>query len=543
MVPFYKFWWRNGLFSGQDVRVTESKPNQSRDESTISVNPIDSSNLFCSSKKFINPQKYHFTISTSYSMDGGSTWIESELPLSPGWDGMTDPATAFDSQGNAFIVVGPLKFQPTVPPPDDILVLGVYAFKSVNGGQTWTGPMRLDIADPRDEHDDKQWIACDNNSSSPYYGNVYVAWGASSPLRFARSTDHGQTWKGVGNQPSGSKIAEWTFAPEISVGHDGTIHIVWHQPNTSTIQYMRSTNGGESFEPQTVAVSGMKGFHGNLPQDPGDSFPHFPNAQFRVLTLATGTDAPNNRFIVAWADMRDGEARIYYRIAEQNGTTWIGPVSGQPLLPWLPKNKGFYDFHPQLNVTRSGVVGCAFYRFSFYQYGLTGKHMINTLIAASFSEGNSFEFFETVSDSEWDPAVNAPWAHGNPNETFIGEYFGFDADEDAFVVLWTSNYQTGGVHELFFDRVATGRYEIPEKFKGISAEILAGVTSDGGGLIIVGGKIIKVPPRGPMFDILNALAALDAVEQIRHPSGVKVARSLTDAIGAVVKDMGKKYVR
>ena len=48
--------------------------------------------------------------------------------------------------------------------------------------------------------DDKSWIACDNNPASPHFGNVYVAWGAVSPLRFARSTDHGAHWKGIGSQ-------------------------------------------------------------------------------------------------------------------------------------------------------------------------------------------------------------------------------------------------------------------------------------------------------------------------------------------------------
>jgi hypothetical protein len=59
-------------------------------------------------------------------------------------------------------------------------------------------------------------------------------------------------------------------------------------------------------------------------------------------------------------------------------------------------------------------------------------------------------------------------------------------------VVWTDTRT--GTQELFFDRVATLRDETPEKLKRIPAEILIGVTKDGGGLIVVGGKIIKIPP-------------------------------------------------
>ena len=47
-----------------------------------------------------------------------------------------------------------------------------------------------------------------------------------------------------------------------------------------------------------------------------------------------------------------------------------------------------------------------------------------------------------------DPAVSAPLSHGKPNDTFIGEYFGFDADDETFAVIWTDTRT--GVQELFY---------------------------------------------------------------------------------------------
>jgi hypothetical protein len=46
------------------------------------------------------------------------------------------------------------------------------------------------------------------------------------------------------------------------------------------------------------------------------------------------------------------------------------------------------------------------------------------------------------------------------------------------------------------------------------AQILVGVTSDGGGLFIIGGKIVRIPPRSPVLRILEALATLQDSESI-----------------------------
>jgi hypothetical protein len=288
--------------------------------------------------------------------------------------------------------------------------------------------------------------------------------------------------------------------------------------------------------------------------DTGEGFPHFPNAQFRVLTLATGCALPDNHFIVAWVDMREGVSRIYYRIAEKSGAIWRGPNSGEPLIPWFPASNYFHHFHPQLISTRSDpsskfdvletdydtsigtVIGCAFYEFG----PKNGKYLIDTRIVASFSLSEGFEYISTVTDKPWDPAVNAPWAHGNPNETFIGEYFGFDANYDAFFVVWTDTRT--GVQELFFDQVSTVKLQIYiDNILVDFKKYWVDHTKDGDGIILIDDKIIKVFPHEPKADILNALAALDAIEHVDHPTRSKVALGITEAIREIVKDWSGKF--
>lgn len=459
---------------------------------------------------------------------------------------MTDPAVVFDSFGNAFMVGEPIKYQPN----GQIDTVGMYVYKSTDGGLHWSAPTPLHVGDLSD---DKSWIACDNNPTSPHYGNVYIAWGALSPLRFARSTDHGQSWKGIGNETPGSKLADPTFAPEISVGLDGTVHIVWYYDGegsvaATTIEYMRSINGGETFEAQKPIVEGVHGLRGNLLEigSPGQGmWPHFPGATFRVITLATGGafgfDPLNNNpflvpfyfgprnFIVAWSDFREVAARIYYRTSSNAGASFDGPVNGQPLLGGQWGDHSLHHFHPQIVATGSGVIGCA-----YYEYGpKDGGNLIDVKLSASFDKGKTFPYTKIVTDRPWNPAIDVPFSHGDPQVTFIGEYFGLDADATGFDVLWTDTRT--GVQELFYDRVETERDDTPDSVKGIFAQILFGAIQGGEGIGYVNGHIIHIPPRGPVFDLAQAMVALDAAGKISGPAGRALTKSVYAAIGTIAK--------
>lgn len=524
---------QTGLFPGQDRKATSSSALESRSESVIAINPLNELNMVGASKKFIDPAKYHFKLGPIYTFDGGQTWHESTLPLEQGWDGMTDPTVAFDTFGHAFLVGEPLKFD-----PDDIEGLGMAVYRSSDGGVTWEQPFRLTTT----TSDDKQWVLCDNNPGSPHCGNVYVTWAANSPLRFARSTDHGATWKGKGNDPPGTTLTGYAFAPDISISSDGTLHILWHNDGSNSIQYLRSTDGGVSFEPIKQVVTGVVSLRGHLPITNG--WPHFDGGKFRVLTLVTSCTAPGGRLIVAWADMREGRSRIYYRRSNDKGITWDGPASGQPLLPNV--NYGDFEcFHPQIAcTTATGVVGCSFYVFGKWRLIPSARqerrrargsvvgaeildqtYRIHVQIAGSWDLGKTFPQFVTVTDSPWDPLVNPPFSHGDPQVHFIGEYFGLDAGDEDFAVLWTDTRT--GVQELFSDVIGTKRIKhrhIPE----LVADILIGVAEDGGGWIVIGGKLYKVPPRGPLVRLLEALSEDNALETADLKAIQKAVKKIGD---------------
>jgi hypothetical protein len=438
-----------------NVRVTHSAPDNARSESCVVVNPNDVRNLICASKKFFEPTLYHGTISTSYSTDGGTTWTESEPALEGDWDGMTDPDLTFDAAGNAYLIVEPLKYD-----RGSIITIGMYVYTSTDGGRTWENPVQLHLG----ADDDKQWIEADTSPMSPYFGTVYAVWGAPTPLRFARSTDQGATWRGVGGSPPGADVVpEGCFAPSLAIGEDGTIHVSWHIPGSTEIRYTRSTDGGDTFSPVATAVTNVRSLSTFLPIT--DGWPHFSSGQFRVFTIVTSSAMAGNKLIVAWPDFREGVSRIYYRVATDSGTTWLGPPDGQPLLARYGGAQQQH-FHPQVVQAGIEAVGCVFYEFG----PKPDWPMIEVLATFSCSDADGFHDPVTVSDQPWDPAINPPWARGDPAVKFIGDYIGLCASYDWLGTVWTDTRT--GTQELRFDRITVGN-ELVEPLGRIPAAIHA----------------------------------------------------------------------
>lgn len=525
-----KLFLKTGIFPSPEVRASFfQNTNQDRSESCIAVNPADNSNLIGASKLFFDPKKYKFTVAAVYSTNSGSTWHNSApLQLLAGWEGLSDPAIAFDKSGTAYLFTEPLNFNYATDPDHnpnigaDIVTTHMVIYKSTNKGASWSAPIVVDANDNNSGSFDKLWLAIDQNNS-----NIYATWGYGN-MQFARSVNGGANWKGVGNQSINNSISSGA-APEINVSTNGHIHIVSHSQTTNHIRYLRSKNGGDSFEAEKQIAVGLKDIDSGIS---GSGFKHYPNAAFRVLTLATACSVPKqNKIAVAWADYRENVTRIYYTLSTDNGDTWPSN-SGIPLLPAFSANERFHDFHPQIIACGNGTIGCAFYRY--YE----SSALIDVMFTVSFDGGQSFWFPESINSHSWNPAINAPWSHQDPTRTFIGDYFGLDADEENFHVLWTNTKD--GVQELYYNSVRTTMYDLPDILKGIYAEVFGGIASDGGGYIFINGKFIKVPPRSPFLDILHAIAAFDSAQNIGSVSAIRFQKSMLDTIGNIAKKANKQ---
>jgi hypothetical protein len=433
------------VWCNAQVTYSASRDN-ARSESELETNPLNSLNVVGASKRFNNPSTYDFTLAAYASFDGGESWTEA-APLGllgdpdphKTWAGVSDPVLAWDNAGNCYLVALPF---PGPGSPFDTLGMAVY--RSSDGGRTWSAPNFIHPNTDRLRADDKQWAASDRNIRSRHYGNVYVAWDSGSNLAFARTTDHGATWKGFGTHPVGAALASDSFAPSVAVADDGSVYIFWIA--ASTIKFVKSTDGGESFSAPAEVASSLTTL--SVLPHPG-SFPAFPGGRFRVLTLPSACAGAGQRVLVAWADFRDGVSRIYYRRSTNGGASWLGSASGQRLLAAsVGSGSNQQDFHPQLASRPNGDIACCFYEFGPKWSG--GPPWINVIIAISHDGGATFGERETVSNVPWDPEVDAPLSHGDARTTFIGDYFGLAGSDRGFLPFWTDTRT--GIQEIFCGR-------------------------------------------------------------------------------------------
>ncbi len=505
--------WKTGKLlkaPATNVQVTfDSTGKNARSESAVAADPFNPNHIVCASKRFRaetpldathqEPESYEFVIVPLWSNDGGFTWHEVELQRHDDWPNSTDPALAWDTNGNLYLMVLPLG------PAPGLAFKGVAIYKSIDGGQSWSAPNLIHPG----TSDDKGWMTTD-----PATGRVYAAWdadgGGGTELDFARTV--GTQWKGLGS-PAGAAgtpmpgVAD-SFSPTLSVTADGTLWIFWRAG--SQIKYVTSADGGTSFSTPSMAVVGLTPLENKFAGAGG--WPQFPGEKFRVPTIPTSV-ARGNSVYVAWSDARElaagkPAARIYYRqFTKTSG--WLGDPSGEPLLKGgaLPA-AGAHAFHPQLAVSSDGIIACAFYELG--PKGQGGKQLIDVVLATPRLGKPWFITFPpfapgllsvrtVVTDAPWDPLVDAPWAHGDPNVTFIGDYFGCCGAGEGWDMVWTDTRT--GIQELFFGRVEEERFVllIPDKV----VKILFGVVQDGGGVVWVPGKgQVPVPPRGPVREAM-----------------------------------------
>lgn len=217
-------------------------------------------------------------IGFSTSTDGGSTWKHGFLPgITQFYQGgkytsVSDPAVAYDAAHGKWLI--------TSIAITNAIGVGVLASSS-SDGINWNNPVNVHQTNG---FDDKSWVACDSNSSSPFYGHCYVEWDAADngdQVQMSTSTDGGATWSapynvsgafGLGGQPV--------------VQPNGTVVVPF---SGNGIQSFLSSDGGKTWKNVvTVANVSDHGVHGNL------RTPTLPSAELD----ATGT------VYVVWPDCR-----------------------------------------------------------------------------------------------------------------------------------------------------------------------------------------------------------------------------------------------
>ncbi len=275
--------------------------------------------------------------------DGGTTWTQGYLPgLTINYKKGTNQAASDAS------IVYNAKY-------------GVWLFSSLpitNSGVNvavsrskdaihWDKPIMVDSSGG----DDKNWITCDNNAKSPYYGNCYTEWD-SGYVYMSTSTDGGLTW----GAPKSSSDRAGGLGGEPLVQPNGRVVVPFLGDNG--IQTFSSTNGGTSWG-QSVVIAQANTFQGN--------------SDLRSVGLplpSTGIDSSGKIYVV-WSDcsFRSGCATNDLVISTStNGSKWTKPAR----IPIDPLKSTVDHFIPGLGVDRSTSGKTAHLTSTYYYYSDAG---------------------------------------------------------------------------------------------------------------------------------------------------------------------------
>jgi hypothetical protein len=303
------------------VTVNRDTAAASQNETAIAVDPNNPNRVVAAANDYVT-RTWSCSVSgtpcsalgdgysgTYFSNNGGTTWccVSSDPAhlgtLIPGVDRLAggiydaggDPALTFDSSGHVYYAG--LGFNRTSPPNTVAVNKGTFN----GGGQlSWGPPTFINQTTSPSTLNDKEWIAADSHTTSPFRDRVYVTWTrfifgagkgnyAQSPIFFASSNDGGATFTSPTNISS-NVLYDQGSRPV--VGPDGTVYVFFEGSTRfaqlSSTYVVKSTDGGASWGTPT-AVSTVS-----------DIIPPA-NTVFRVNSFPAAASAPNGDLYVAWS--------------------------------------------------------------------------------------------------------------------------------------------------------------------------------------------------------------------------------------------------
>jgi hypothetical protein len=272
------------------------------------------------------------------STDSGKTWTYGSLPgLTVNYkngpnSAASDASVVYDAKHGVWLIC-------TLPignSGDNVAV------SRSTDGLHWDKPVLVDTSGG----DDKNWITCDNNTKSKYYGHCYAEWDTPEIL-ISTSTDGGVTWgtaKASGDGAVGS-------GAEPLVQPNGQVVVIFLGDN---MMAFTSTNGGTSWG-SSFTIAPVNTFQGNSDlRSVGLPFP------------STGIDESGKLYVV-WSDCsfrKNCSTNDLVLITSTNGTKWTKPAR----IPIDPITSTVDHFIPGLGVDRSTSGNTAHLASTYYYY-------------------------------------------------------------------------------------------------------------------------------------------------------------------------------
>src|SRR2546425_5350041 len=404
--------------------------------------------------------------------------------------------------------------------------------------------------------EDKDLLAVDRDSSSPFYGDVYVAWDHVKPSNTAESWVARCTpaltctmISGGGTPPlSGGDLFPAFTTP--AVGTDGAAHFTWCNYGTFTDLgpiscRVRSTapNGGafgtiatimsfEGFGTTFPAVNGILGL--STEQFRTDSIGAVAvdtslGSNNLYFTIAACTSGSYYDFYAPHLPGNCGAASIFFSRSTDGGASWSFPTiisqSGQNVMPWVTVDPV------------NGNVVVAYFTTQFDAF----NHRIDVVASVSTDRGFSFGAVRLTNVSDEpnaDPGLfNNTAPSGSGGALFapqFGDYLQAVALGGQIWVLFNGNYasELGTLQLDPWLVVGSEHYTL-----SVGAQAARTATDVGVPVAFTGSVSGGTPPFTFEWTFLDGNASADPrpVHAFASPGTYTVVLSVTDSVGATAR--------
>jgi hypothetical protein len=340
-------------------------------------------------------------------------------PAGP-YNRVSDAAVAFDAAHNTWMIstLGLTVSGSTV------LGAAVLVSLSTNGGTTWSNPVVVHAASGS-QNLDKNWIVCDDTSTSSFYGHCYVEWddnGAGNVIHMSTSTNGGTSW---GAQQNTANNATGLGGQPV-VQANGTVIVPINNANETAVLAFTSTNGGSSWG-STVTVASIS--H------------HTEAGSLRSGALITAEIDGAGKVYVVWSDSRferRGRANDLVMSTSTNGTSWTAVAR----IPADAVGSGVDHFIPGIAVDRStsGHLVVAFYYYPVSSCS-SSTCQLDVGYVSSTNGGSSWSANTNITGP-----MTLSWLPNTTQGRMVGDYISADfaGGSIAFPAFAVASAPTGG---------------------------------------------------------------------------------------------------
>lgn len=359
-------------------------------------------------------------IGFAISADAGASWQNGFLPGLTTFQGggtnaaASDPSVIYDA-AHAVWIIASLTISSSG-------AAQVVVSRSLDG-MNWGNPIVVgQTPDP-----DKNWITCDNNSGSPFYGHCYMQWDDFSQgdrIWMSTSTDGGATWSGAVN--TAGAASGIGGQPLVQTSGNVVVPILGNE-----IDAFVSSDGGATWSaPAPISNLAVHTVAGGLRTDP------LPSAQM---------DAAGNIYVV-WQDcaFRAGcTSNDLVMSTSADGVNW----SAKARIPIDPVGSTADHFIPGLGIDPNTSGGTAHLGLTYYYYPQANCDASSCALFVGFISSNDGGATWSAATPVAGP-MTLSWLPSTTSGRMVGDYIATSfAGGKAFGVFAVAKAKSGSTFD------------------------------------------------------------------------------------------------